>query len=84
MTELALPPGKLSAVVDEVEQCSAHWWNSVKKVTFEDENPVSLPVFLSCFDVANSHLSTKPDDELPLPVDLKKDTDCNSLSNSLF
>lgn len=80
--ELSIPPKKLSRVVEHVARCRPLWRRADRRVTFGDENPVSLPVFLGCFEVGDSHLAKDGDEGSPLEVALKKDAACGELGTT--
>ncbi|KAH7939690.1 hypothetical protein HPB52_016086 [Rhipicephalus sanguineus] len=79
--ELSMPPKKVSRMLTHVSRYLPLWTSSsAKRVTFGDENPVALPVFLSYFDIGDSHLARDRNDEAPLPVTTKADADCKQLA----
>ncbi|KAG0425697.1 hypothetical protein HPB47_027157 [Ixodes persulcatus] len=82
--ELSVQPKKLSRIAEHVERCRPLWRRADRRVTFGDENPVSLSVFLDCFEVGDSHLAKDGDGESPLEVALKKDAACDQLGHFLF
>lgn len=82
--ELSVQPKKLSRIAEHVERCQPLWRRADRRVTFGDENPVSLSVFLDCFEVGDSHLAKDGDGESPLEVALKKDAACDQLGHFLF
>lgn len=85
--ELSMPLKKVTRVVTSVTRYLPLWTSaSSKRVTFGDESPVALPVFLGCFElVGDGHLARdRSSDDGPLPVTLKADVDCRQLGNFLF
>ncbi|CAN7992694.1 unnamed protein product [Ixodes hexagonus] len=82
--ELLAQPKKLSRVVEHVERCRPLWHRPDRRVTFGDENPVSLSVFLDCFEVGDSHLAKDGGEDSPLEIALKKDAAYNQLGHFLF
>lgn len=77
-----MQPKKLSRIAEHVERCQPLWRRADRRVTFGDENPVSLSVFLDCFEVGDSHLAKDGDEESPLEVALKKDAACDQLGTT--
>ncbi|XP_037580983.1 rab3 GTPase-activating protein non-catalytic subunit isoform X2 [Dermacentor silvarum] len=84
--ELSMPLKKVSRVLTHVSRYLSLWTaGSSKRVTFGDENPVALPVFLGYFDIGDSRrLARDRNDEAPLPVTTKADADCKQLGHLLF
>nr|XP_054933764.1 rab3 GTPase-activating protein non-catalytic subunit-like isoform X2 [Dermacentor andersoni] len=84
--ELSMPLKKVSRVLTHVSRYLSLWTSSSsKRVTFGDENPVALPVFLGYFDIGDSRrLARDRNVESPLPVTTKADADCKQLGHLLF